>query len=326
METGELDREHELQSTSESLEVQLDNITLEDEDETPLDVDDNDVDVFRMEAVRRFGLIGRLVAEKTPNIKSLKIALAKAWNLKKNFQITELGDMLFAFQFLDEDDRDRVCFGGPWHYENNAMVFMASLLIKKPTPEALHMLDIWIQIKDFPAELRTQTMAEKIANRFGSLIWFDDSPRSMWDTYMRLRVSLSINNPLRRKIKMNIKGQLTEYMVKYEKLPIFCYSCGRIGHPKLRCPKPSGLNPDPFGMDLRAGAPGPRSWLSHSLKKEDETLWASLRKKFDWESTGSNSDHEIPPPQEVADKREQIIEEIQGARETHQKNMGVEHV
>ncbi|CAL1414017.1 unnamed protein product [Linum trigynum] len=59
----------EIQSTAESLEVQLDHITLEDEDDAPLEVDDGDVDVFRMEAGRRLGLIGRLVAEKQPNIK-----------------------------------------------------------------------------------------------------------------------------------------------------------------------------------------------------------------------------------------------------------------
>ncbi|CAL1387777.1 unnamed protein product [Linum trigynum] len=189
----------------------------------PLEVEDGDVDVVRMEVVRQMGLIGRLVAEKQPNVKSMKIALAKAWNLKKTFQITNLGDMLFAFQFIEQDDKNKVCFGGPWPYENNPLNLL----------------------------------------------------RTMWDTYMRLRVSISINNPLKKKIKLNIGGRLVEYLVKYEKLPIFYYSCGRIGHPKLRCPKPSGLNPDPFGMELRAGPQGPRNWLSHTTKKEDVEFWQS---------------------------------------------------
>ncbi|CAL1360946.1 unnamed protein product [Linum trigynum] len=291
----------ELRSTAESLEIDLDKINLEDEDDTPLDVEDGDVDVLRMEAARQLGLIGRLLADKQPNIRSLKIALAKAWNLKKGFQITDLGDMLFAFQFLDQDDRNKVCFGGPWHYENNIMIFISSLLIKKPTPKALHMIDIWFQIKEFPAKLRTQNMAEKIANGFGSLVWFDDSSGTMWDTYMRMRVSISINNPLKKKIKLNIGGKLVDYLVKYEKLPMFCYSCGRIGHPKLRCPKPSGLVPNPFGMDLQRSLPGPRNWLSHSSKREDAELWASLRKKFDMESVSSNSCGERAPSEEMAE-------------------------
>ncbi|CAL1355896.1 unnamed protein product [Linum trigynum] len=64
------------------IENQLNNITLDEDDEEPLEVEDGDVDVVRMEAVRHLGLHGRLVSEKKPNIKSMKLALWKAWNLK----------------------------------------------------------------------------------------------------------------------------------------------------------------------------------------------------------------------------------------------------
>ncbi|CAL1384120.1 unnamed protein product [Linum trigynum] len=224
----------ERQTTME-LENQLNQITLEDEDDEPLEVEDSDVDVLLMEAVRRLGLIGRLLAEKEPNMKSMKIALSKAWKLKKGFQITELGDMLFAFQFLDMDDRNKVCYEDPWHYENSLIVFKASTTIQKPKPEDLHMINLWIRVEGLPAEMRTQKMAEKIASRFEGLDWFDNGAGTMWDDYMRLRVYMSINNPLKKKIKLNNSGQLVEYPIKYEKLPMFCYSCGRIGHPKLRC-------------------------------------------------------------------------------------------
>ncbi|CAL1382044.1 unnamed protein product [Linum trigynum] len=298
-----------------SLEEQLDKITLAEDDEPPLEVEDSDVDVVRMEAVRRLGLVGRLMAEKQPNLKSLKIALEKAWNLRKGFQITDLKDKLFAFQFLEEDDKNKVIFGGPWHYENNVIVFKECLQIQRPNPSDLHLIDLWAQIRGFLAELRTAQMASKIATRFGELVWFDDTGY-LWDEHMRIRVSLSINNPLRKKIKLNIKGRLEEYQVKYEKLPMFCYSCGRIGHPKLRCDKPSRIVPDPFGMELRTDGPGPRSWPSHAARREDAEVWEKLRKKFEAESSGSNSDHDRSFPEE----REVIRQGTQERKEDGNKD------
>ncbi|CAL1367803.1 unnamed protein product [Linum trigynum] len=302
------------------LEAQLNNITLEEDDEEPLEVEDSDVDVLRMEAVRRLGLIGHLVSEKEPNIKSMKISLAKAWKLRKGFQITELGDMLFAFQFLEMDDRNKVCFGGPWHYENSLIVFKISSTIQKPKPEDLHMIDLWIRILGFPAELRTQQMAEKIAKRFGGLDWFDNGSSTMWDDYMRLRVNISINNPLKKKLKLNIAGKLVEFQVKYEKLPMFCYSCGRIGYPKLKCKTQPKPEVDPYGYDLRVAAPGPRNWLSYTAKKEDAEVWAALKQKFEMESIGSNSDHDMALEQEENRVQEEVQPLAQQREESKHPN------
>ncbi|CAL1355770.1 unnamed protein product [Linum trigynum] len=115
----------------------------------------------------------------------------------------------------------------------------------------------------------------------------------MWDDYMRLRVYLLINNPLKKKIKLNISGNLVEYPIKYEKLPMFCYSCGRIGHPKLKYKMEPKPEVDPFGYELRVAAPGPKNWLSYTAKKGDAEVWAALRQKFEMESIGSNSNHDM---------------------------------
>ncbi|CAL1386853.1 unnamed protein product [Linum trigynum] len=296
--TGGGDDEGGIFNPTAGLKEKLNHINLDEDEDEPLEVADEDVDVVRMEAVRHLGLVGRLLSEKEPNIKSLKYALTKARGLKKGYQITELGHNLFAFQFLELDDRNKVCYGGPWHYENNAMLFTTSWWIKKPTPANLHKMEIWIQIKEFPAELRTQSMAEKIVNRIGEFVYFDDSSKKLWDDFLRLRVSISINNPLKKKIKLNVGGELMEFLVKYEKLPLFCHSCGRIGHIKTRCPQPSQLKVDPFGFDLRTAPPVPRNWLSHRAKKEEANIWSQLRRKFDMESSGSNSEKDTSTRQE----------------------------
>ncbi|CAL1382718.1 unnamed protein product [Linum trigynum] len=81
--------------------------------------------------------------------------------------------------------------------------------------------------------------------------------------------------------------------VKYQKLPMFCYSYGRIGHLKLKIklePKPEV---DPYGYELRVAAPGPKNWLSYTAKKEESEVWTALRQKFEMKSIRSNSNHDM---------------------------------
>ncbi|CAL1381343.1 unnamed protein product [Linum trigynum] len=132
-----------------AIEDLLHRITLEEDEEEPLEVEDGDIDIVRTEAARHLGLIGRLVSDKQQNIKSMKIALSKAWGLKRTYQITDLHNNLFVFQFLDFDYRNKVCYGGPWNYGNCSIVFKASGMIQKPTPVDLHEIDIWIQLEAF---------------------------------------------------------------------------------------------------------------------------------------------------------------------------------
>lgn len=57
-----------------------------------------------------------------------------------------------------------------------------------------------------------------------------------WGEYIRVRVWLDITKPLRRVVKMGTQTvPLKVALVKYERLPNFCYGCGLIGHPVEAC-------------------------------------------------------------------------------------------
>ena len=73
--------------------------------------------------------------------------------------------------------------------------------------------------------------------------------------FMRIRVDLQLDKPLRRRGKVaGDDGDKFWVSFKYERLPTFCYFCGRMGHDDKHCPEPAEhLNsPRQYGDWLRA--------------------------------------------------------------------------
>lgn len=59
-----------------------------------------------------------------------------------------------------------------------------------------------------------------------------------WRTYMRLRITMDIRKPLKRRMKIKKAGGEWVWLnFKYEQLPTFCFFCGIIGHSEKLCEK-----------------------------------------------------------------------------------------
>jgi 14-3-3 protein epsilon len=55
---------------------------------------------------------------------------------------------------------------------------------------------------------------------------------------MRLKVRINVNNPLKQGWKVrSSEGNFVPILFKYEKLGIFCFLCGMLGHTDKSCPK-----------------------------------------------------------------------------------------
>ncbi|CAL1361177.1 unnamed protein product [Linum trigynum] len=98
---------------------------------------------------------------------------------------------------------------------------------------------------------------------------------------MRIRVSISTQKPLRRVVKMQSKEGPISYRVGYERLPIYCFKCGTLGHLRKSCPSAHNEEVDkndPYGSWLRAESPLKKLSLkekekSHQLSK----LWEEVQ-------------------------------------------------
>lgn len=105
-------------------------------------------------------------------------------------------------------------------------------------------------------------MSEKIIKEIGNYIGvFVESCASnfmgVWREYMRVRVSIDLSKPLKRRMKIRKMGEECSWInFKYENVPTFCFICGFLGHSEKFCSKlfdtPEQDIIKPYGAWLRA--------------------------------------------------------------------------
>jgi hypothetical protein len=87
---------------------------------------------------------------------------------------------------------------------------------------------------------------------------------------MRLKVRINVNNPLQQSWQVRANaGSYVHILFKYEKLGIFCYLCGLLGHTDKNCPKL-------FDMELDDGA---REW-GENLRPLVKRMGTSATNKY----------------------------------------------
>ncbi|MBA0753581.1 hypothetical protein Gogos_005593, partial [Gossypium gossypioides] len=99
-----------------------------------------------------------------------------------------------------------------------------------------------------------ESMARQFGNFCGKFIEYDTSiPTLGSQSYLRTRVCLDVTAPLKRKKKILCGKSLVVYArFKYEKLSLFCFICGRLGHGESFYPLRLQIEPSKiiFGWDL----------------------------------------------------------------------------
>ncbi|KAL0390871.1 UNVERIFIED_CONTAM: hypothetical protein Scaly_0444200 [Sesamum calycinum] len=83
----------------------------------------------------------------------------------------------------------------------------------------------------------TTEIASFIAAKIGRLKDCDSSKGPLsWGSFMRLRVAIDVTKPLPRVLKIRtVLGDEHTVTFTYERLPNFCYLCGKLGHISKWC-------------------------------------------------------------------------------------------
>ncbi|XP_019159985.1 PREDICTED: uncharacterized protein LOC109156588 [Ipomoea nil] len=203
----------------------------------------------------------------------MRQVLASVWQPVRGVQVTEIQRGVFLFVFFHRTDVDYVLDGGPWAFENNALVCREVPPNTAPGEVPLNTIDMWVQLHDMPLGYTSQTVLEQVGNFIGTFVKHDDRfEGALWLTFHRIRVSIPVDKPLRRRMKLLKRDKTTTWVTfRYERLHRFCFFCGLMGHLYTFCIKArdSGIPLEryPYGPDMRAGGSrsAPRavgdSWL-----------------------------------------------------------------
>jgi hypothetical protein len=186
-------------------------------------------------------LVGNIWAGKHVNREAFTSMLSRVWRLVGNVVFKDLHDNLWLFEFEKEDDKSRVLAGRPWSFDRQIVVLNEFDGQCPPAQMTFTHSPIWIQVHDMPLLCMTKGIGMKIGASLGDLEDVDVAGEGVgWGRCLCLRVSIDLSKPLERGRALVIGGKSQWVSFKYEKLPLFCFSCGRVVH-QQGCPNAVSL-------------------------------------------------------------------------------------
>jgi interleukin-1 receptor-associated kinase 1 len=208
-------------------------------------------------------LVGKIWTENPYNVRAFKQTITQAWRLKNTVEVQDLQKNLFLFRFSTKKDADTVMRNGPWSFDRNLLILQRVSGDEQPSDLDMHNVSFWVRVYDLPLKFRSEGMAKKLGNIIGSFEEVDPKDSNRTGRFLRLKVSLDLRKPLKKctKIKFQERNMWVDF--KYERLPNFCFACGRIGHQLKECEDVEDVDNNSYSdIEEKSQAFGP--WLRAS--------------------------------------------------------------
>lgn len=168
------------------------------------------------------GLVGKLWSERILNPTAL---------------VKMIGKNLFQFQFYHWRDKEKVIKGQPWHFDKVALLLADMDAALKPADIQFFTLPIWVKMYNILFRGRgNEANARSMGEKIGDVMKVDKSDVLGMEKSLCIRVGLDVRKPLKKHVMIKIRGgEICSCSVKYEKLPLVCFYCGRLGHGTNDC-------------------------------------------------------------------------------------------
>ncbi|KAL4272546.1 hypothetical protein GQ457_13G020750 [Hibiscus cannabinus] len=95
-----------------------------------------------------------------------------------------------------------------------------------------------LRVHDLPYGFMSEAVAKQLGNFVGTFITYDTSVMgSGYWRFMRIKVQFDTRLPLKRRKKIAVNnGESTYARFEYERIKLFCFLCGKLGHGEAFCP------------------------------------------------------------------------------------------
>ncbi|CAN0825604.1 hypothetical protein LINGRAHAP2_LOCUS452 [Linum grandiflorum] len=125
----------------------------------------------------------------------------------------------------------------PWHF--NGVLLVVHELQSGESPEQVPLTHIpfWVHVHKLPFGYFSESVGRALGDFVGCYLSYDENNAIVYlDAYMRIRVMLDVRAPLQKERLVELHGgKEVNCLFRYERLYIFCFVCGILGHKEHQC-------------------------------------------------------------------------------------------
>lgn len=183
-----------------------------------------------------YDVVGRVVTERKYQAHTLQQNIDRVLRPVRGFRLQMVGDYRFVLQFNHPLDRTHALEGCPWLIDRCALLLTPIMEEDNPETMALDSMNIVVRLHNIPGAHRNTEVARKICSRIRETLEVIPHKGGFYQTYFRVRVSINITEPLARGSFLRMgDGSRKWVSFTYERLPVYCYLCGVVGHLERKC-------------------------------------------------------------------------------------------
>lgn len=182
-------------------------------------------------------LVGKFCTKRRVSLESVARVLKSVWRTEQNFEVCDLGNNKVLFHFMSKDDLDRVLLLSPWSFDKYLLILHNLKAGESVSKLPFDRVSFWVQIHGLPTLSQTKEVGIRIGESLGRVEKVDVEEKGFCrGGYLRILVSLDITLPLCRGRMVRMGGTEKLWVdFRYERLPIFCYWCGKVDHDERDC-------------------------------------------------------------------------------------------
>ncbi|KAL5779625.1 hypothetical protein ACOSQ2_010362 [Xanthoceras sorbifolium] len=183
-------------------------------------------------------LVGKIISNKAVNREAFRSTIPRIWKISHDMDIEILANNVFVFNFRNLADRKRILAGGPWNFDNSLLVLEEPSGIGDIGSMSFSLIEFWIQIHNVPLVCMTREIGLFLGSQIGAVCEVDlGTTGDCAGKFLRLRIRIDVSKPLRRCIRVDLdgSGKAVTMLLRYERLPEFCFQCGHVGHATREC-------------------------------------------------------------------------------------------
>ncbi|XP_040987632.1 uncharacterized protein LOC121235350 [Juglans microcarpa x Juglans regia] len=218
------------------LSVLCEGLKLTEEEQQEVEVSNEDVISSESKSKHCFMLC--VASDKEVNRGAFRSTMALVWQVEGKVVFKEVGRNKFLVELKERDDKKRIMQGRPWSFNKNLICIQDCEGFESWKVMKLQYEPFWVQCHDLPFAGMNANTSLNLGKAVGEVLKVDtDSSGVCWESFLRIKVMIDLTKPLARGRFLNLGNSKYWIPFKYEKLPNFCYHCGKIKHAHGMCDK-----------------------------------------------------------------------------------------